>query len=158
MQKKDKIIFGLIIAGSLLVLLVVFFATGLLHLPTTKKAEEENIGEITQTAEDYDPVQDYNPPEDEAVATDNFTIISNVDSLFGLLTLKALDDLEPALSEWLRTKAYDDSEFLYFTIDETTITDDRSYPYFEMQLDSDKNVKIRVHYDLPEYKWVFDFM
>ena len=158
MQKKDKIIFGLIIAGALLVLLVVFFATGLLHLPTTKKTEDANMGDITQTADDYDPVQDYNPPEDEAVATDNFAIISNVDSLFGLLTLKALDDLEPALSEWLRTKAYDDSEFLYFTIDETTITDDRSYPYFEMQLDSDKSVKIRAHYDLPEYKWVFDFM
>lgn len=156
MQKKDKVIFALIIAASIIVLLIVFFATGLLHLPKTKKAEEADMGQITQTADDYDPVMDYHPPEDEVVETTNFAIISNIDSLFGLLTLQALDDLEPSLSEWLRTKAYDDSEFMNFTIDESTITDDRSYPYFEMDCDTAPELSIRAHYDLPNYKWVFE--
>lgn len=153
MKKNDKIFFITVMCVAVIITIIAMVVTGVITVPSGKKSED-NLGSITKTAEDYDYTQDYTQQYDEVIDPDTFVLINNAELIFDNLTLQATSDLDKELSKFLLLKGYSGDELVTLTIDESSIVNDRSYPYFEMRVDSD-GYKIRAYYKLEEYKWVF---
>ena len=154
MRKRDRIIF---ISGMFTVIIIVIFImflTGVVTLPKAESSKEQNIGEITKTADDYDPSIEYIQQFDEVVEDDYFVVINNIDLILNNITLQAANDLDRELSNFLVTQGYSSDDLVTLTIDESTIVNDRSYPFFEMKIDGTTKT-VRAYYELEEYTWKF---
>ena len=161
MQKKDKLIMIGIMAGAFIFIAVVLVVTGVfkLHVNTPDKASE--LGSITKTADDYDETQEYVQQYDEVIETSEpiFVDIQNMELVFNMLTLQAIEDLDKDLSSFLLTKGYKEDTHISFSISQSSIVYDKSYPYFEL-VSQNKDVEIptiKASYYLPEYTWQFEF-
>lgn len=158
MKKNDKKSLIMIIVIALLVVILFMIMQGLIKVPKlNSKNNSSELGSITMTAEDYDESQEYEWQYDEIIESDDkvFTNIQNLDLISDDLTLQAIEDIDSELSNFLMLNGYSGKDAVNLAIIESSIVNDRSYPYFEMSIENDEMV-IKAHYDLPNYKWVFD--
>lgn len=156
MKKKELLLTVAILLVALLFIIIVMLISGTLKFSNSTKGDSSELGEITTQAEDYDEVLDYNPEGDELVKSDTFIVINNPELIYKNLTLMALGDLEKDLSTWLTSKGYGSEEFIYLNIIESSVVDDKTYPYFELE-SSGELPRIKAYYDLENLAWVFDF-
>lgn len=158
MKKNDQKIMIIVLICAIVVLVIFMFLQGLIIKPHFTKDNSTEIGSITQTAEDYDPTQEYEWSGDEVIDY-NVPIITNIENvnlIFDHITLQATQQLDTELTAFLLKNGYDENKLYTLSITPSTIVEDRSYPYFEMTIKEDGNV-IKAYYDLPTYKWVFEF-
>lgn len=158
MKKNDKKSLIMIIVIALLIVILFMVVQGLIKVPKlNSKNNSSELGSITMTAEDYDESQEYEWQYDEIIESDDkvFTNIQNLDLVSDDLTLQAIEDIDSELSNFLMLNGYSGKDAVNLAIIESSIVNDRSYPYFEMSIENDEMV-IKAHYDLPNYKWVFD--
>ena len=155
MKRKDKYILLAILGASALLLLIFMLAQGLIRIPSISKDNSSSLGSITQTAEDYDYTQDCIQQFDEVIESDTqvFTQITNIDLVLDILTLKAIGDLDKDLSAYLLLKGYS-GETMSLTISQSSIVYDKSYPYFELNIDGTEKY-IRASYKLETLEWEF---
>ncbi|WP_026667633.1 hypothetical protein [Butyrivibrio sp. AE2005] len=157
MKKNDKKSLIMIIVIALLIVILFMVVQGLIKVPKlNSKNNSSELGSITMTAEDYDESQEYEWQYDEIIESDDkvFTNIQNLDLVSDDLTLQAIEDIDSELSNFLMLNGYSGKDAVNLAIIESSIVNDRSYPYFEMSIENDEMV-IKAHYDLPNYKWVF---
>ncbi len=131
---------------------------GLIKIPKLRSNNNSSeLGSITSTAVDYDYSQEYEWQYDEIIENEDkvFTNIQNIDLVSNNLTLQAIKDIDSELSAFLILNGYSEKEVVNLSIIESSIVNDRSYPYFEMNIENNEMV-IKAHYDLPNYKWVFE--
>ena len=155
MKSKDKKILIGIIAASIIMIIGFLLVQGLLK-PHNKTKSSGELGEITKTADDYDYTLEYVPQYDEVIENLPvvFTCINDISPISDNVTLMALESLDKSLSEYLMNNGYEKENYLTLTINEDSVVDDRSYPYFEMTIDGTGTVVSAV-YDLPTYTWKF---
>ena len=156
MKKKDLFITLGVLFGALIFIVLVIILTGVFDLSTISSDNSSELGSITKQADDYDAFLDYNPEGDEAVESDTFIVIDNPELIYNNLTLMALGDLESSLSTWLISEGYSSEDFIHLTIIESTVVNDRTYPYFELN-ESEEIPRIKAYYNLKELEWVFGF-
>ena len=123
------------------------------------KSEEIELGDLP----DYEEVNDEDigtPTEgdgDDVIDEKMHVEITNINLVFDLLTLEAIEDLQSNLSDWIDENGFADEGLIEFTIDKDSIVYDRSYPYFVLKMNNyDKKIKVRYHLDRYEYE--FEFM
>lgn len=158
MKKSDKKILIIIIIIALFIMIFFMIMQGLIKIPKLRSNNNSSdLGSITSTAVDYDYSQEYEWQYDEIIENEDkvFTNIKNIDLVSNNLTLQAIKDIDPELSAFLILNGYSKKEVVNLSIIESSIVNDRSYPYFEMNIENNEMV-IKAHYDLPNYKWVFE--
>ena len=158
MKKKDKKTLILITISALLIMLIFMLIQGLVRVPKLRlNGNSSELGSISSTATDYDYSQEYEWQYDEVIESDKkmFTNIQNLDLVSNILTLQAIEDIDYDLSNFLMQQGYSGNDAVTLTIIESTIVNDRSYPYFEMKVENDAMI-IKARYDLPNYKWIFE--
>ena len=146
-----------IIIVAVLFVIFMLFILGVFKSPA-KKDDTKEQGKITQTADDYDPSLEFvAQSEDEAGIDVNIVSIENTKIVYDLLSLQAIQKLRPSLTNFLLMQGYDEETIVYLKIDESTVSEDRSYPYFELFDTNDTDTVIQCHYDLDKYEWNIHF-
>ncbi len=157
MDKLTKQMFIVIMIGAVALIALFLVLLGVFKIPEKKDTSSQR-GEITQKADDYDPSYEFEAQsEDEAGVENNIVSIENPELIYNLLALQALQKLRPQLTKYLIMNGYDEDKVIFFMVDDYSVSEDRTYPYFEMYDRDDKNTVIQCHYDLDKYEWNFNF-
>ena len=157
MDKRDIKILVVILLFAIVIIAVALGFKGLLKPKKETSTKSEKLGTVAAVADDYDYSTEYEPTDDEITEDDErFVVIDNIDLVFSILTLQAIEDIDQSLCDYLKVNGYDGKTFLTLYIIPSTINYEREFPAFEMIIDNDGR-KIKAVYNLPEYKWQFTF-
>lgn len=149
MKKRDII----------LAVIVIIIATALFILVTFKDEifKKDTAEDITLYQEWYDTEvsndSDVYGYDIEHTPQDTFVSIVNVDIVYNDLTLQALSSLRQECETYLFNNGYNDARTL--TINEESITGDKTYYSFDCQIAEYPNTTLSVTYILNDKKYEF---
>lgn len=160
MKRKDFIILGLCVAMVLTLIISLLLLTGQGKNSNQNKPHEHGTIIIKEeVVEEENEELFYEASPGELIAPiKRQVVIYNSNILYDLITLEAIKQLEPNITNFLDHHGFSNVNFL--KIDENSIIKEKAYPYFVCTMFNAnetpiENKKIEARYHLEDYQWEF---
>lgn len=163
MEKKNIVI----LIGAVIICIVAIIIVNRDSIFTKQTSDTEmssvegNMGDFEaeeQTEEEEEELMDipFTMDEEYDYIAQEYIYITNLDLVYDLLTIQALQDIESETYDFLNAHGYGESHEL--TIIEDSIIWEKSYPCFEAKIEGIEGKVIEIRYDLRNQEFEFQFL